>query len=169
MPFFSLAAPHTDEEVPLIETSEETITLEGEDISPEKMTPEKSEVVSMETTREDLTGVEKEEVSFEFITPEKMKVSHEEIVAEESPLPEEDKVAPTATVEEISMATTMEVEEVIPKDKLPEEVSEITTETELSLPTEELKDVRKAPEEEVINACRVIFHTLLLFADFVQN
>ena len=113
------------------------------------MTPEKSEVVSMETTREDLTGVEKEEVSFEFITPEKTEVSHEEIVAEESPLPEEDKVAPTATVEEISMATTMEVEEVIPKDKLPEEVSEITTETELSLPTEELKDVRKAPEEEV--------------------
>ena len=126
------------------------------------MTPEKSEVVSMETTREDLTGVEKEEVSFEFITPEKTEVSHEEIVAEESPLPEEDKVAPTATVEEISMATTMEVEEVIPKDKLPEEVSEITTETELSLPTEELKDVRKAPEEEVIIACWVIFHAFVV-------
>ena len=113
------------------------------------MTPEKSEVVSIETTREDLTGVDKEKVSFEFITPEKTEISHEEILVEESPLPEEGKVAPTATVEEISMATTMEVEEVIPKEKLPEEVSEVTIETELSLPTEELKDVKKAPEEEV--------------------
>ena len=144
-----LPAPHTEEEVPLVETTEETISLEGQAISPDKMTPEKSEVVAIETTREETTDVEKEEVSFEFITPEKTEVSHEEIVVEASPLPEEGKVAPTATVEEISMATTMEVEEVIPKDLQPDEVSAVTIETELSLPTEELKDVKKAPEEEV--------------------
>ena len=113
------------------------------------MTPESSEVITVETTREDEKEVEREKVSFEFITPEKTEVSHEEIVVEESPLPDEGKVAPTATVEEISMATTMEIEEVIPQDKQHEEVSGVTIETELSLPTEELKEVKKAPEEEV--------------------
>ena len=103
----------------------------------------------METTREDEQETEREKVDFEFITPEKTEVSHEEIVVEETPLPEESKVAPTATVEEISMATTMEVEEVIPRDKLPQDVSGVTIETELSLPTEELQVVKKAPEEEV--------------------
>lgn len=144
-----LAAPHTEEEVPLVETTEETITLEGQEISSDKMTSETAEVVSLETTREDIKEVEREKVSFEFITPEKTEVSHEEIVVEAAPLPEEDKVAPTATVEEISMAMTMEMEEVIPKEKQPVEVSGITIEKELSLPTEELKDVKKAPEEEV--------------------
>ena len=113
------------------------------------MTPETSEVITVETTREEEQDIEREKVDFEFITPEKSEVSHEEIVVEETPLPDESKVAPTATVEEISMATSLEVEEVIPRDRLPEDVSGVTIETELSLPTEELKDVKKAPEEEV--------------------
>lgn len=131
------------------ETPEVTETVEGQDISPEKQTPEQSEVITIETTREDLDKVEKEKVSFEFVTPEKTEISSTEVTVDETPLPEEDKVAPTATATEVSLATTLETEEVIPKSEIPEEVAGIETDTKLLVPEEQLIDQREAPQEEV--------------------
>lgn len=142
-------APHSEEEVSIQETSEQTITLEGQDISPEKLTPEQSEVIAIETTREDLDKVEKEKTTFEFVTPEKTELSSLEVTVDESPLPDEDKVAPTATATEVSLATTLETEEVIPKPEAPEDVTGIETDSKLLVPEEQLLEQREAPQEEV--------------------
>lgn len=123
--------------------------MEGQDISPEKQTPEQSEVIAIETTREDLDKVMKEDVSFEFVTPEKTEVSLTEVTVDESPLPDEDKVAPTATATEVSMATTLETEEVIPKSEIPEEITGVETDIKLLVPEEQLLEQKEAPEEEV--------------------
>jgi len=123
--------------------------LEGQDISPEKQTPEQSEVIAIETTREDLDKVKREEVSFEFVTPEKSEISSTEVTVDESPLPDEDKVAPTATATEVSMVTTLETEEVIPKTEIADEITGVETDIKLLVPEEQLIDQKEAPEEEV--------------------
>ena len=147
---FNIVAPHVEEEVPEVQTAvEEILTLEGQDISPEKMTPEFSEVITIETTREDLKKPETEEVSFEIVAPEKTEISLMEVTVEESPLPDEEKVAPTATVKEVSMVTTEETEEVILTEVTPTEVTTVSTDVELLLPKEELSETKSAPEEEV--------------------
>ena len=169
---FVVTAPQSEEEVPIHETPIETMTLEGHDISPEQVTPETTEVISMETTREEDEQTVKEEVTFEIVTPERSETTSTEVTVDETmkPLPDESKVAPTATATEVSMATGVETEEVIPREISPVEVSAVETESPLLQPTEQLPEQRQAPQEEVQSAvfcCCFFFFLMQCFT--IQN